>query len=129
MVLSMKYRAEHLRTLADHVLARRLELGMRRKVDLARAAGLSERKIGAIERAERKGIGPNTLAGLDRALQWVPGSARRLADTGQPPTPLEDPSARRTLEDAVRDSNLPDDDKAALLRLIKADGDPQRAAM
>lgn len=80
--------------LADYVIARRMSLGMRDRRDLADAASLSERTVGELERA--KAVAKSTLGAVENALQWVPGSARRIMEGGEPsglrPEPEQKPA-------------------------------------
>ncbi|MEV6527766.1 helix-turn-helix transcriptional regulator [Longispora sp. NPDC051575] len=74
-------------TPGERIRARRQQLGMTRP-QLAATASVGERQLGNIERETGQSIpSTRTLQGLDRALQWEPGSAARMYATGQDPTP------------------------------------------
>lgn len=74
----------------------RLERSRRwpRRPDFARAAGLSDRVVGEVERAERPNFSPDTLAGIEYALGWAPGSCD-LIRAGRQPRRVEDPEFTR----------------------------------
>ena len=66
--------------LGEHVIARRIALNMHTRDALAQASGISYRILGDIETGRRDNFDPVTLAKLERALGWLAGSARRVAD-------------------------------------------------
>jgi transcriptional regulator with XRE-family HTH domain len=68
--------------LAAYVLARRLELGYKTQRELAAAMHISERTVGKAENGEV--VSASTIAALDNALGWEPGSAARVLDGGLP---------------------------------------------
>lgn len=68
--------------LADHVIARRVALGMRDRRQLAKATGVTDRTLGVLERGGR--VSASTLGAIELALQWAPGSARRILAGGEP---------------------------------------------
>jgi hypothetical protein len=73
--------------LAQRVVAQRVALGYRRREDLANAIeGLSMRTLGDIESGRRERYHPSTLAALEHALLWKPGSIADILD-GHEPTP------------------------------------------
>ena len=73
--------------LGQLVTARRVALGYRRREDLTTAFdGVSQRTLGDIETARKAGYHRNTLATLEHALQWAPGSIQAIL-TGGEPTP------------------------------------------
>lgn len=74
---------EDWRRLADYVVARRVELGMRDRRALAEATGVTERTLGKLENGQR--ISPSTLAMVENRLFWTPGSCRRIL-AGEEPT-------------------------------------------
>ncbi|MBH0776781.1 Scr1 family TA system antitoxin-like transcriptional regulator [Nocardia bovistercoris] len=87
--------------LAEAVIGRRKELGMSTRTHLARASGLSYRLLGIVEHGARP-VSDGTLAILEQALGWTPGSARRTLTGGAPalgaqaviaPLPLADERA------------------------------------
>ena len=75
---------EDWRRLADYVVARRVELGMRDRRAFAEATGVTERTLGKLENGQR--VSPSTLAMVENHLGWAPGSCRRLL-AGEEPNP------------------------------------------
>ncbi len=73
-----------------YVLARRKVLGMTTRMALAQSTGLSYRLHGDIERGARS-VSDGTLAILEQALAWQPGSAREIL-SGREPTLITPPS-------------------------------------
>jgi hypothetical protein len=74
--------SEDRRRLADYVVARRVELGMRDRRAFAGATGVTERTLGKLENGQP--VSPNTLAIVDNRLGWAPGSCRRILAGGEP---------------------------------------------
>ena len=68
--------------LADYVVARRVELGMRDRRALAAATGVTDRTLGKLENGQR--VSASTLAVIENELGWAPGSARRVLAGGEP---------------------------------------------
>jgi hypothetical protein len=68
--------------LADYVIARRVELGMRDRRALAEASGVTERTLGKLENGQS--VSPSTLAMVENRLGWAPGSCRRILAGGEP---------------------------------------------
>jgi len=62
---------------------RRLELGMKTWRDLALAGGISYETLRALRNGEGKPADA-TVHGLERALQWQPGSVQRVLDDKDP---------------------------------------------
>ena len=73
---------EDLRRLADYVVARRVELGMRDRRAFAEATGVTERTLGKLENGQR--VSPSTLAMVENRFSWAPGSCRRILAGGEP---------------------------------------------
>jgi transcriptional regulator with XRE-family HTH domain len=73
---------EDWRRLADYVVARRVELGMRDRRAFAEATGVTERTLGKLENGQR--VSPSTLAMVENRLGWGPGSSRRILAGGEP---------------------------------------------
>jgi transcriptional regulator with XRE-family HTH domain len=73
---------EDWRRLADYVVARRVELGMRDRRALAAATGITDRTLAKLEHGQR--VSPSTLGVIENALGWSPGSGRRLLAGGEP---------------------------------------------
>lgn len=74
--------------LAAEVRKRRLVLGIATVKELAELAGFTVKTGSSIENARQDAYRPQTLAQLDRALQWEPGSSQSLLDDGAEPTPI-----------------------------------------
>ncbi len=68
--------------LADYVIARRVELGMRDRRALAEASGVTERTLGKLENGQH--VSPSTLGMVENRLGWAPGSCRRILSGGEP---------------------------------------------
>lgn len=68
--------------LADYVIARRVELGMRDRRAFAEATGVTERTLGKLENGQR--VSPSTLGMVENRLGWAPGSCRRILAGGEP---------------------------------------------
>jgi len=68
--------------LADYVVARRVELGMRDRRALAESTGVTERTLGKLENGQR--VSPSTLGMVENRLGWAPGSCRRILAGGEP---------------------------------------------
>ncbi len=75
---------EDWRRLADYVVARRVELGMRDRRALAAATGVTDRTLGKLENGHR--VSASTLGLIENRLGWAPGSCRRILD-GEEPSP------------------------------------------
>jgi len=80
---------EDWRRLADYVVARRVELGMRDRRAFAEATGVTERTLGKLENGQR--VSPSTLGMVDNHLAWAPGSCRRILAGGEPSVGPPDP--------------------------------------
>jgi hypothetical protein len=73
---------EDWRRLADYVVARRVELGMKDRRAFAEATGVTERTLGKLENGQR--VSPSTLGVVENHLGWAPGSCRRVLAGGEP---------------------------------------------
>src|ERR1700746_1044101 len=73
---------EDWRRLADYVVARRVELGMRDRRAFAQATGVTERTLGKLENGQR--VSPSTLGMVENRLAWAPGSCRGVTPGGEP---------------------------------------------
>jgi hypothetical protein len=80
---------EDWRRLADYVVARRVELGMRDRRAFAEATGVTERTLGKLENGQR--VSPSTLGMVENRLGWAPGSCRRILAGGEPNPGSPDP--------------------------------------
>ena len=76
--------------LADYVIARRVELGMRDRRAFAEATGVTERTLGKLENGQH--VSPSTLGMVENRLGWTPGSCRRILAGGEPKTGSPDPA-------------------------------------
>lgn len=79
--------------LGDVVRSERARRWPRRR-DFARECGLGERVITALERHERDNFSTETIAAVEAALGWEPGSADRVR-AGLRPQRLEDADLAR----------------------------------
>lgn len=70
------------RRLADYVRSRRVEVGFRSTRQLAIAVDITEKTIGKLERGQP--VNTSTLAAVEAALQWSPGSAAAVLAGGEP---------------------------------------------
>jgi hypothetical protein len=75
--------------LADYVVARRVELGMRDRRAFAEATGVTERTLGKLENGQH--VSPSTLGMVENRLGWAPGSCRRVLGGGEPAAGPPDP--------------------------------------
>ena len=73
---------EDWRRLADYVIARRTELGMRDRRALAAVTGVTDRTLGKLENGQR--VSASTLGAIENHLGWNPGSCRRILAGGEP---------------------------------------------
>ena len=69
--------ADALVRLGHYVFLRRRYLGMDAREDLARAAGISIRVLGDVERGDREVTKP-VVVKIEHALGWAPGSAQAV---------------------------------------------------
>jgi transcriptional regulator with XRE-family HTH domain len=83
--------------LADYVVARRTQLGITSRTAFASASGIAVRTVSQVETGHR--VWPSTLAALEEALGWSPGSCRAVLDGGEPVMAV-------TAEDAEADEQL-----------------------
>ncbi len=73
--------------LGDYVVARRRQLGFRDRKALSEATGVTDRTLGKLELGHR--VSASTLGSIENALQWAPGSCRRILAGGDP-QPVKD---------------------------------------
>jgi hypothetical protein len=76
------------RLLAEHVVARRLELGYTSATQFAHVAGISRPIISDLEAGKRSSYSIQTLVKLQLALGWAPGSISDILSGGRP-TPID----------------------------------------
>jgi hypothetical protein len=113
--------SEDWRRLADYVVARRVELGLRDRRAFAEATGVTERTLGKLENGQS--VSPSTLGMVENRLGWAPGSCRRVLAGGEPsagspvpgPGQYEDP----TLWHIASTPGLPPDVVRGLVALAR----------
>ncbi len=69
---------ENWQALASAVVRRRVELGHTTRARFVEATGMKARTMGDIETARRTSYDSTTLARLEQALQWEPGTVKQL---------------------------------------------------
>lgn len=74
--------------IAEAVIARRVELGMKTTKALAERSFLTSRLLGDVENARRQRYAPATLRAIELGLRWLPGSIRQVGMGGEP-TPAD----------------------------------------
>jgi transcriptional regulator with XRE-family HTH domain len=120
--------------LANAVIARRVQLGHRSREAFAEAAGISPRTISYIETGEDRRYNASTVAQLEHALKWAPGSVARILAGGDP-MPLPDsarpipPLAAELAAMLDPDSPLTPEARDYLGRLVDLAMTPHRQAM
>lgn len=78
------------RKLADALMRRRIELGVRSARMLGEQTGLDYRTITALEGRRRDNVSRNTLAVLEMELQWPSGYLSKLLEAADNPAPTVD---------------------------------------
>ena len=108
--------------LADYVVARRVELGMRDRRALAEATGVTERTLGKLENGQH--VSPSTLGMVENRLGWTPGSCRRILAGGEPKVGSPDPERAEyedpTLWHIASTPGLPPDVVRGLVALARS---------
>jgi hypothetical protein len=84
---SITLNPEAARKLADALMRRRIELGIRSARQMGNESGLDYRTITGIEACRRSNISRNTLAVLELQLQWPAGYLNALVSAASEPTP------------------------------------------
>ncbi len=108
--------------LADYVVARRVELGMRDRRAFAAATGVTDRTLGKLENGHR--VSQSTLGVIENQLGWTPGSCRRILAGAEPslagathdPADYDDP----TLRHLASTPGLPPDVVRGLIALARS---------
>jgi transcriptional regulator with XRE-family HTH domain len=111
---------EDWRRLADYVVARRVELGMRDRRALAAATGITDRTLGKLENGQR--VSPSTLGVIENLFGWAPGSCRRILAGGEPSVTPGQPDARYddpTLRHLASTPGLPPEVVRGLIALAR----------
>lgn len=91
--------------LAELAVRRRAHLRLT-QMQVAELGPLSLDRIQAIEGAKRGRYRVATLAALERALRWMPGSVDQILNGGEPtpiPEPRREPSVSEVVAEAHRD--------------------------
>jgi transcriptional regulator with XRE-family HTH domain len=109
------------RRLADYVIARRMQLGMRDRRALAAVTGVTDRTLGKLENGQR--VSASTLGVIENQLGWAPGSCRKILAGGEPglnrdeqrAADYEDP----TLRHIASTPGLPPDVVSGLIALAR----------
>jgi transcriptional regulator with XRE-family HTH domain len=129
-------RMEATERLASLVVARRVELGYKRRPAFAEAAGISLRTLGDLETGRRTNFDPATIAAIEQALRWDTGSIGQILSGGDPsearattreraingtPTVRPGTSERDEALLKVLASDLPEDKKEQIIRLLIAE--------
>ena len=113
--------AEDWLRLADYIVARRVELGMRDRRAFAEATGVTERTLGKLENGQR--VSPSTLGMVENRLGWGPGSCRRILEGGEPNVGPTDPGPSEyddpTLGHLASTPGLPPDVVRGLVALAR----------
>jgi hypothetical protein len=133
--------------LGEYVVARRVQLGYKKRPAFSDASGISTRILGDIETGRRGNFDPTTIAALENTLGWATGSVNRIAHGGEPTvvTNTRDDTANSDSAPAgdqatdgdealrrVMRSNLTDDQKRRITRMLiaeKEDAERQRVAL
>jgi transcriptional regulator with XRE-family HTH domain len=109
------------RRLADYVVARRVELGMRDRRAFAEATGVTDRTLGKLENGQR--VSASTLGIVENKLGWAPGSWRRIVAGREPVTEAADQGQGEyddpTLQHLASTPGLPPDVVRGLVALAR----------
>ncbi len=108
---------EDWRRLADYVVARRVELGMRDRRALAAATGITDRTLGKLENGQR--VSASTLAVIENELGWAPGSVRHVLAGGEPSLTADGQYDDPTLRHLANTPGLPPDVVRGLIALAR----------
>lgn len=129
--MTAAYPPSHPDRLATAVKRRRLLLGLTAK-QLADTAGISSRAVSYIEAGADHELRDDTLDGLDQALLWTQGSARRVYRRGGRPVSRAQPPAptpRLTEVQTVTRAGLPRPIELELLAHLAARRQDMEAAL
>jgi transcriptional regulator with XRE-family HTH domain len=114
------------------VVARRVELGMLTREQLVEKSGMSRRLLSDIENGRRTSYDPATLARVEQALQWLPGTVDRILAEGDAQAGDvgdADPLLRELGAMLADDSPIPPDDRQALRTIVDRLVAPYRPQM
>lgn len=113
--------SEDWRRLADYVVARRVELGMRDRRAMSAAIHVTDRTLGKLENGHR--VSASTLGVIENAFGWMPGSCRRILAGGEPlsvpGTPADPRYADPTLQHLASTPGLPPEVVRGLIALAR----------
>jgi hypothetical protein len=115
--------------LGEEVERRRGQLGYGSRHAFAEATQFAEKTLGDVENARRETYSPVTLARLERALRWPPGTVDAILAGDSPPAsrpdlPPFDPAipVPQLVAELIRmlapDSPLPDEERVWLLTTL-----------
>lgn len=117
--------------LGKMVIDRRLALGLRTRDQAAIATGISVRLLADLELGVRDNYEPYTLVRLEQGIGWLPGSVDAILQGGYPSllpgtvgAEIDPVEAELQL---IRQSDLPDEQKAAILEYTRELAERQRA--
>lgn len=105
--------------LGHYAVQRRVKLGYPTQRALAARTRLTERVIGKVETGHT--VSGSTLAAIELALNWAPGSAQAIINGGEPTEVTAQPQPVRYADPALQaiweDSRMPLDERAAMINL------------
>jgi Helix-turn-helix len=108
------------RRLADYVIARRVQLGMRDRRALSAVTGVTDRTLGKLENGQR--VSASTLGVIENQLGWAPGSCRKILAGGEPSLNRDEQRADYddpTLKHLASTPGLPPDVVSGLIALAR----------
>lgn len=118
--------------LANFIIARRTELGMKDRVSMQQRTDISYRTISNLETGVA--VSMSTVATVERILGWEPGSASRILEGGSPvllgqagsapPAAYSDPVMQDAWE-RLADVDLPDSVKRGMISFARAARDEE----
>ncbi|MEW2474654.1 helix-turn-helix domain-containing protein [Micromonospora gifhornensis] len=111
--------------LAEMIRTRRLELGLSVSA-VARTAGIDRATWASAEKGERD-TQPHNWAGIERALNWRPGSIASILAGGDP-TPTTDDGVDEELELVRTDPRISDEMRERIITLILERRERDKAA-
>lgn len=118
------------RRLGGLVVARRVQLGYRKRPAFSEVSGISVRILGDIETGRRSNFDRSTIAALEHALRWTSGSVAQVLAGGEPTdacppavplTPAGVQQPDEALVRVMRDPRLSTEQKRRLVRLLIAE--------
>jgi hypothetical protein len=113
--------------LADFVISRRTELGLRTRRDLSRVTGVNDRTIGKLELGQS--VSAATVGAIERVLGWEPGSGRHILNGGEPtlrdtppprPTTAYNDPVLQAAWESLASVDLPDEIKRGMIAFARA---------